>query len=165
MNPPHPTAPATDAGAFRPPAQPCPGCALCEAAGGVLVYQTPRWRVIRAEDCDHPAFYRVVWREHVGEFSALPAADRLDCMEAVVAVERTLLAELNPRKINLAAFGNRVAHLHWHVTARFDWDRHFPEPVWGPPQREVQPPAVQRLGMPLANLDEQVRAAVCGLRP
>jgi diadenosine tetraphosphate (Ap4A) HIT family hydrolase len=25
--------------------------------------------------------------------------------------------------------------VHWHVIARFDWDSHFPAPVWAAPQR------------------------------
>ncbi len=29
-----------------------------------------------------------------------------------------------------------VPHLHWHVIPRYRDDRHFPESVWGAPQRE-----------------------------
>ena len=47
-------------------------------------------------------------------------------------IQRTLSA---PAKVNLAAFGNMVPHLHWHVIARFDWDSHFPAPVWATAQR------------------------------
>ncbi|MDP3706777.1 MAG: HIT domain-containing protein, partial [Polaromonas sp.] len=57
---------------------------------------------------------------------------------AVVTVERVLRAQLQPRKINLAALGNMVPHLHWHVIARFDWDSHFPAPVWSAPQRPLE---------------------------
>ena len=39
-------------------------------------------------------------------------------------------------KINLAALGNMVPHLHWHVIARFDWDTRFPSPVWAAAQRQ-----------------------------
>jgi diadenosine tetraphosphate (Ap4A) HIT family hydrolase len=46
-----------------------------------------------------------------------------------------LRAHLQPTKINLAALGNVVAHLHWHVIARFDWDTHFPAPVWAEARR------------------------------
>ena len=41
-----------------------------------------------------------------------------------------------PAKINLASLGNVVPHLHWHVIARYEWDSHFPAPVWAHPQRE-----------------------------
>ena len=44
-----------------------PGCPLCDAAGGRPVVETPRWRLIHAEEAGYPAFYRVVWQEHVRE--------------------------------------------------------------------------------------------------
>ena len=106
------------------------GCVLCETPGGRLVFETPKFRVIHAEEAGFPAFYRVVWRDHEAEFSDLDAADRAHCMEAVAVVEQCLRENLAPTKINLAALGNMVAHLHWHVIARFDWDSHFPAPVW-----------------------------------
>ena len=46
-----------------------------------------------------------------------------------------LREQLSPTKINLAALGNMVAHLHWHVIARYDWDSHFPASVWAPALR------------------------------
>lgn len=136
-----------------------PGCPLCEAAGGVLVAQGPRWRVIRADDAAFPAFYRVVWTEHIAEFSALSAAHRVECMEVVCAVEQVLIAALQPTKINLAALGNVVPHLHWHVIARFEADSHFPQPIWGSPQREqASPTALLRVDLP--DLDGQVAEAL-----
>lgn len=148
---------------FAAPRAPRAGCALCEAPGGVLVAQAARWRVIRAEDAAFPAFYRVVWREHVAEFGDLDAQARIDCMSVVEAVERTLREQLSPTKVNLAALGNVVAHLHWHVIARFDWDSHWPQPVWANAQRAVDPSPLQRLGRPLAELDAAVAAAVAAL--
>ena len=113
-----------------------PGCPLCAGDGGQLVWRGEKLRVIRADEAGFPAFYRVVWNAHVAEFSDLSAADRAHCMEVVVQVEQALRAHLQPTKINLATLGNMVAHLHWHVVARFDWDSHFPAPVWAPAQRE-----------------------------
>lgn len=115
---------------------PAPGCPLCQQDGGALVWRGERLRVIRAEEAGFPAFYRVVWNAHVAEFSDLEAADRAHCMDVVVQVEQALRAHLQPTKINLATLGNVVAHLHWHVIARFDWDSHFPAPVWAAAQRE-----------------------------
>lgn len=51
-------------------------------------------------------------------------------------VEQCLREHLKPAKVNLAALGNMVAHLHWHVIARFSNDSHFPGSVWAPVQRE-----------------------------
>lgn len=111
-------------------------CPLCAADGGTLIWRGDRLRVIRAAETGFPGFYRVVWNDHVAEFSDLSAADRALCMDAVALVERVLREQLAPTKINLAALGNMVAHLHWHVIARYDWDSHFPGAVWAPAQRE-----------------------------
>ena len=110
-------------------------CLLCDTDGGQLVWRGAKLRVIRADEAGFPAFYRVIWNAHVAEFSDLPASDRQHCMEAVALVEQALREQLQPTKINLAALGNMVPHLHWQVIARFDWDSHFPAPVWAPPQR------------------------------
>jgi diadenosine tetraphosphate (Ap4A) HIT family hydrolase len=87
--------------------------------GGDLVFQGAQCRVIRAQEVGFPAFYRVIWTAHVAEFSDLSTADQQACMAVVAVVERALRTHLNPTKINLAALGNMVPHLHWHVIARF----------------------------------------------
>ncbi len=113
------------------------GCLLCESHGGLLVVKSEQFRVIQAVEAGFPAFYRVVWSAHVAEFSDLSVEERSVCMNAVAAVETVLREQLNPIKINLAALGNVVSHLHWHVIARFDWDSHFPGSVWAAAQRVV----------------------------
>ena len=112
------------------------GCPLCIDTGGRPVFDAAKFRVIHAQEEGFPAFYRVVWKDHVAEWSDLSPEDRSLCMEAVALVERSLRDGLAPAKINLAALGNMVPHLHWHVIARFDWDTRFPAPVWAPAQRE-----------------------------
>ncbi|WP_310386056.1 HIT family protein [Roseateles sp.] len=138
-------------------------CVLCLEAGGHVVAQTPLWRVVRVADANFPAFYRLIWQAHVAEFSQLSEAEARACMAAVTAIERVLIKALSPTKINLATLGNVVPHLHWHVIARFDWDSHFPNPVWGAPLRGLAEPALTRLGVGLAELDLRVAAALAGL--
>ena len=153
--------------AFKPLDPPAsrPACELCREAGGVMVFQSAGWRVIRVVDAAFPAFYRVVWRAHVAEWSDLSLAEQASMMGAVGAVERVLREALAPTKINLASLGNLVPHLHWHVIARFDWDSHFPAPVWAPPARDVLPPPATRLRTPLPELDARVARAVAALAP
>lgn len=112
------------------------GCVLCEGIGGRLVFDASAFRVIHAEEAGFPGFYRVIWRNHAAEFSDLSGAERTLCMEAVATVEQCLRDHLAPTKINLAALGNMVPHLHWHVIARYEWDTHFPAPVWAAAQRD-----------------------------
>ncbi len=115
-----------------------PDCPLCREDGGLLIARHDRFRIIRAtgpDAADCPGFYRVVWNAHAAELTDLSDADRLLCLRAVCAVERVVRDWLQPTKVNLAALGNMVPHLHWHVIARFDWDARWPAPVWAAPQR------------------------------
>jgi diadenosine tetraphosphate (Ap4A) HIT family hydrolase len=121
------------------------GCPLCEADGGLLIFRNAQLRVIQADEAGFPAFYRVVWHRHVAEFSDLLPEERDTCMQAVVVVEKILRDQLQPRKINLAALGNAVPHLHWHVIARFDWDSHFPASVWAAAQRTADAAKVRQV--------------------
>ena len=114
---------------------PSTDCVLCREAGGLPVWQGAQLRVIRAQEAGFPAFYRVIWTAHAAELSDLSEAERNTCMAVVAEVERVLRAQLQPTKINLAALGNMVPHLHWHVVARFEWDSHFPGSVWAAAQR------------------------------
>ncbi|MGI4847413.1 MAG: HIT family protein [Janthinobacterium lividum] len=113
------------------------GCALCQQAGGELVFQGAQFRVILVDDAAFPGFCRVVWTEHVREMSDLEPGQRSVLMDAVWAVEAALLETMAPTKVNLASLGNMVAHMHWHVIPRFADDSHFPGPVWAAPQRSV----------------------------
>lgn len=137
-----------------------PGCALCDAPGGRLLVQAPRWRLIHAQEAGFPAFYRVVWEEHVAEFSQLTRAQRHECMEVVATVEETLLRHLRPAKVNIAALGNVVPHLHWHVIARFDWDSRFPAPVWSAAQREPDAARLEAVSLALPALEQDLVAGL-----
>lgn len=134
-------------------------CELCDHLGGLSVWQGDKLRVIRVLDANHPAFYRVIWQTHVAEWTDLPPPDRSHLMQCVAKVETVLRQHLSPTKINLASFGNMVPHLHWHVIARFGWDAHWPQPVWGEKQREVSEPA-SRLAVTLDELDAFVSTAL-----
>ncbi len=132
------------------------GCPLCEGPGGALVFQGPRFRVVRAAEAGFPAFYRLVWTDHAAEFSDLSPADRQLCMEAVAGIEEALRDHLRPAKVNLAALGNVVPHLHWHIIARFAWDSHFPAPVWAAAQREATPDLLAALEQRLPALEQDL---------
>lgn len=135
-------------------------CPLCTADGGALIWRGDKLRVIRASEEGFAAFYRVVWMDHAAEFSDLSAADRSLCMDAVALVERVLREQLSPTKINLAALGNMVAHLHWHVIARYDWDSHFPASVWAPALRDRDAAREAVLAQQLPAVDAALQKAL-----
>jgi diadenosine tetraphosphate (Ap4A) HIT family hydrolase len=113
-------------------------CPLCREDGGRLIVRHGKFRVIRAvgpEGVDFPGFYRVVWNEHVAEWTDLVPSERSVLMQAVAKVETVVRQCLQPTKVNLASLGNVVPHLHWHVVARYDWDSRYPAPLWAPAVR------------------------------
>ncbi len=107
------------------------GCVLCREAGGLPVWQGAQLRVIRAQEEGFPAFYRVIWNGACGRALG-PVRGRSQHLHGRrwQLVEQVLRERLAPTKINLATLGNVVAHLHWHMIARYDWDSHFPASVW-----------------------------------
>lgn len=105
-------------------------CALCLTTGGHLLWENDQLRIIDARDPLYPGFTRVIWKAHVAEMTDLNPADQLNLMQVVLKVESVQRAMLEPDKINLAAFGNMVPHLHWHIIPRWRDDAHFPQPVW-----------------------------------
>jgi len=116
-------------------ATPATGCELCATAGGELLWQSERCRVVRVDDADYPGFCRVIWNRHVREMTDLPTDERQELMAVVFAVESVVRKFFSPDKINLASLGNMTPHVHWHIIPRWQTDKHFPQPIWGTPQR------------------------------
>jgi len=112
-------------------------CVLCDSDGGELVWQDGHCRVIVANEAGYPGLIRVVWGAHVAELSDLTLAERHHLMAVVTVVERVVRETMRPTKVNLAALGNMVPHLHWHVIPRYADDAHFPQAIWGSVQRRV----------------------------
>jgi diadenosine tetraphosphate (Ap4A) HIT family hydrolase len=147
----------------RKPADQRADCALCQGDGGALLTRTTLLRAVLIDDPDYPAYVRVIWNGHVTEMSDLTEPQRAQFMNSVNAVETALRQILAPDKINLASLGNQVPHLHWHVTARFTDDAHFPQPIWAARQRDPDPARLamcrQKLPALKARIAELLRAS------
>ena len=124
-----------------------PSCELCDSVGGEALWQDKLCRVVLVEDRDYPGYCRVILNRHVSEMTDLDAATRQRLMRVVFAVEQALRQLLRPAKINLASFGNMVAHLHWHIIARFTDDKHFPGSIWSEARRAGEPRPLDRDGL------------------
>lgn len=111
-------------------------CPLCAAtAAERMLWRDTHCRVIDVGDADYPGYCRVVWNSHAREMTDLRPEQREHLMNVVYATEESLRALLHPHKVNLAALGNQVPHLHWHVVPRFPDDPHYPDPIWGTRRR------------------------------
>lgn len=113
-------------------------CELCASVAGELLWQDDLCRVVLVNDPDYPGFCRVIWAAHIREMTDLSASERRHLMDVVFAVESAVRQILHPDKVNLASLGNLVPHVHWHVIPRYRHDRHFPNPIWGQAQHDVQ---------------------------
>ncbi len=110
-------------------------CELCEQDGGEVIFRNDFLRVVLVDDADYPGFCRVICNAHIREMTDLEIAQRSQLMMTVCKVEQVLRDVLRPDKINLASLGNMTPHLHWHIIPRHADDKHFPQPIWGTPQR------------------------------
>lgn len=112
-------------------------CPLCQpSAEEKTLWQNAFCRVILVDEPHYPGYCRIIWRDHVREMTDLAKDQQIWLMQIVLAVEGVVRQAVKPDKVNLASLGNVVPHLHWHVVPRWQDDPHFPQPVWGPAQRE-----------------------------
>jgi diadenosine tetraphosphate (Ap4A) HIT family hydrolase len=105
-------------------------CQLCQTSGGKVLWQNKHLRVIDAGDALYPGLTRVIWALHVIEMTDLATSEQAELLRVVLLIEQVQRAQLRPDKVNLAAFGNVVPHLHWHVIPRWRDDPHFPQAIW-----------------------------------
>lgn len=139
-------------------------CELCAHDGGTVIAGDRRLRAVLVDDENYPGFVRVIWNDHVREMSELDAEARRHLLDAVIAVEAAQRAVLAPHKINLASLGNMTPHLHWHVIPRFTDDPHFPNPIWGSPQRTADRDSLARRRAQIGPLRAEIvrRLALAG---
>ncbi len=71
------------------------------------------------------------------EMSDVPKEIRMEMYHLLNIIETEMIVYYNPKKINIASFGNYMPHVHWHIMARFEEDSYFPEPMWGTKQRDA----------------------------
>lgn len=138
-------------------------CALClPSPHHEILWQDNFCRVVLLNDIDYPAYCRVELVDHVAEMTDLTPDDRARTMDVVFAVEAALREVINPDKINLACFGNKTPHVHWHVIPRFEEDKHFPNSYWGEATKNGKPYEITALE--LATLKEKIhRQAIFAL--
>lgn len=75
--------------------------------------------------------------ENIKEFSQCNSKTKQEIFKYLDIIEKEMIDYFNPKKINIASFGNYVPHVHFHIMARFEEDSFFPEPMWGEKQREA----------------------------
>jgi len=142
-------------------------CVLCKEElrpeDGQLIWRGDDCRVILVNDPDLPGFCRVIWNHHIAEMTDLTYGEREHLMSLVFAIEEAIRYVMCPDKINIAALGNMVPHIHWHIIPRYRDDAFFPGSVWS---KRVQELALSKLAerQQLASqLPAAIKAAIATL--
>ncbi len=135
-------------------------CVLCSEDGGTPIWRGDDCRVVLVNDPDLPGFCRVIWNRHVSEMSQLSHGERDLLMHLVFAVEGAVRSVMCPNKINLAALGNQVPHIHWHVIPRFEDDAFFPGSAWSSRLRDTSDGILKIRRQQALELPQAIRAAI-----
>ena len=139
-------------------------CVLCKEdltpSEGELIWRGDYCRVILVNDPDLPGFCRVIWNHHVADMSDLTYGERDHIMSLVFAVEEAIRHVMDPDKMNLAALGNMVSHIHWHVIPRYQDDVYFPGSVWSAKTQETAKATLESRKALAAKLPNVIRSAI-----
>ncbi len=100
----------------------------------MIIYKHPDY-YIEVHESEIP-WLKIFTTKAYKELTDVPKPLRTTLYEVMELIEEQMRSYYNPKKINIAAFGNYLPHLHIHVMARFEKDAFFPEPMWGEKQRE-----------------------------
>lgn len=93
------------------------------------------------DDQFFPGWTVVVFRRHATELFELAPTERIQMMEEVTLVAKTLSQVFSARKINYELLGNQLPHIHWHLIPRLTTDPAPLEPVWRVQHEPVHPTA------------------------
>jgi diadenosine tetraphosphate (Ap4A) HIT family hydrolase len=142
-------------------------CALCKdelkPEEGQLIWRGDDARIILVNDPDLPGFCRVIWNRHVAEMTDLSHGEREHLMTLVFAVEEAIRHVMYPDKVNIAALGNMVPHIHWHVIPRFEDDTFYPGSAWSKRVQETPLTVLADRKQKAVELPEVIKAEITSL--
>ncbi len=142
-------------------------CVLCKdelkPEEGQLIWRGDDCRIILVNDPDLPGFCRVIWNRHVAEMTDLSYGEREHLMALVFAVEEVVRHVMHPDKVNIAALGNMVPHIHWHVIPRFKDDAFFPGSAWSQRIQETPANKIAERKQLADQLPASIKAAIAAL--
>lgn len=87
-------------------------------------------KVYLHDDQFFPGWTVVVFQHHATELFHLAPTERIQLMEEVNLIAKTLAQTYQARKVNYELLGNQLPHIHWHLIPRLATDPNPLEPVW-----------------------------------
>jgi len=113
-------------------------CPLCSPENENIIFQNDFLRVVLVDEI--PGYVRIITQKHVKELSDLSDEEAVKIMLLAKQIEKIMIKTLNPDKVNIAALGNMVPHLHIHIIPRFINDPWWPGATFCEKQREFKYP-------------------------
>ena len=117
-------------------------CPLCNSENEDIIFKNDFFRVILVDEI--PGYIRIITNKHIKEFSELSDEEAINLSLAVKKIEKTMIDFLNPDKINIAALGNMVPHLHIHIIPRYINDPWWPGASFCEKKREFNYPPLNK---------------------
>ena len=84
-------------------------------------------------------------------------------MTLVFAVEEAVRHVMRPDKVNIAALGNMVPHIHWHVIPRYKDDAFFPGSAWSQKTQVTPAATLEARKKKAQELPAAIKAAIASL--
>ena len=116
-------------------------CPFCDAKNEDIIYKNNFFRIILVDEI--PGYIRVITNKHIKEFSELSDEESTELMLAVKKIEKKMIEFLKPDKINIAALGNMVPHLHIHIIPRYINDPWWPGATFCDKKRDFNYPSLE----------------------
>ncbi|HXV68243.1 MAG TPA: HIT family protein [Nitrospira sp.] len=119
----------------------CPACSGTWPRADHFIIDLGLSRVYLHDDQFFPGWTVVVFQRHATELFHLAPTERIQLLEEVNVVAKTVAHIYQARKVNYELLGNQLPHIHWHIIPRLATDPAPLEPVW-----RVQHEPVSRSG-------------------
>lgn len=118
----------------------CAGCARVEAARRgehpLFVAELQESLLFLHEDQRYIGHSVLFLKSHGEHLHALPVAAQSRLWQDVAAAAQVVAALHQPKRLNYECLGNVLAHIHWHVVPRYDWDPDPKNVIWVRPAAE-----------------------------
>ena len=105
---------------------------------------------VLADDQLYVGYTILILKDHIEHLHELTQEQQLSLFQDVSDIADSVVAVFHPFRLNYECLGNSLAHIHWHVIPRYEWDPEPTRPIW------VQPNYVREVGVAPDVLSEHV---------
>ena len=86
--------------------------------------------VVLADDQRYMGYTILLLKDHIEHLHELSQERQLTLFNDVIEVAKAVTAVFRPLRLNYECLGNSLAHVHWHVIPRYEWDPDPSLPIW-----------------------------------